>query len=277
MKLNIFIFFCGLLFTSSSSFSQIQVNSSGNIGMGSYDPTNAFTVRGESSYYDDAHSTYGYIYNSLGIGNGTLGHEATLYVNPTSSVGSVLYVRDNNLSWGRTLYVNGDALATQGWYTSSDKKTKKNVRNIEKQNLLSKLSKVRAKVYEYKSRKELLAMHNSGDAHFEVDTIFKAKEFTDKNGRKTKYKTKEIKDIVVDVPNYKKGNSYGVIAQDVLEVYPELVSMDESSGLYAVDYQGFIPLLLEGFNLQQDAMNEMREEIKQLKEIIKELKPKKGN
>lgn len=265
------------IFSQSQSFAQIQINSTGNIGMGSYSPVSAYTVRGPSSYYHSSYSGYSYVYESLGIGvgNSYMGNEATLFVSPNSTVNAVLYVSDrNNRSNGPSLYVNGDAIATQGWSTYSDRKTKKRERRIERRKILSKLTKIRGKVYEHKSKQELLAMHYAGDAHFEVDTLYKTQEFVDKSGKTINMPTSEIEEIVVDVPNFRKGDTYGVMAQDVLEVYPELVSMNEANGLYAVNYQGFIPLLIEGFNLQQEEMTEMRKQLKRLRKVVKDMSNK---
>lgn len=267
------LIFLSILF-QSQSFAQIQINSTGNIGMGSYSPVSAFTVRGPSSYYHNSYSSYSYVYESLGIGVGSnnMGHEATLFISPNSTVNAVLYVSDrNNRSNGPSLYVNGDAIATQGWSTYSDRKTKKRERRIERRKILSKLTKIRGKVYEHKSKQELLSMHYAGDAHFEVDTIYKTQEFVDKSGKTINMPTSEIEEIVVDVPNFREGDTYGVMAQDVLEVYPELVSMNEANGLYAVNYQGFIPLLIEGFNLQQEEMTEMRKQLKRLRKVVKDM------
>ena len=81
----------------------------------------------------------------------------------------------------------------------------------------------------------------------------------------------------MDVPKFRTGDRYGLAAQDVLAQYPELVSMDDATGMYAVDYQGFIPILLEAVNLQEEEISAMRRELKKLRKTVKELnKPKKS-
>ncbi len=61
----------------------------------------------------------------------------------------------------------------------------------------------------------------------------------------------------------------GLIAQEIKEVFPELVRED-SKGYYAVDYQGMIPVLLEGLK-EQNELN-MRQEalVESLQRRIKE-------
>lgn len=53
------------------------------------------------------------------------------------------------------------------------------------------------------------------------------------------------------------GSEYGVIAQDVREVFPDIVTL-EDDGYYAVDYVQFIPILIE-------SIRELKEEIDSLK------------
>ena len=284
MKTTHFIFAALLTFSISESHGQIQINASGNIGMGSYAPDNAYTVRAQSSYYYNSHSmnsystfnrsTYGYVYESLGVGMDR-SYEYTLAVNPRHTVENVLYISDGNgKSRGRTLFVNGDAVATGGWHTYSDRRMKKRERRIQSKYLFSKLKKVRGKRYEFKSEEELLAMHNAGNAHFPIDTIYKTKKVVNKQGKIVRVPTDEIKQIVVDVPKFRTGDRYGVAAQDVLAQYPELVSMDDATGMYAVDYQGFIPILLEAVNLQEEEISSMRKQLRNLKKKVNKLSKK---
>lgn len=54
------------------------------------------------------------------------------------------------------------------------------------------------------------------------------------------------------------GRDYGVLAQDVREVFPELVTEDEETGLLRVDYEGLIPILIEAIRAQQQEIDELR-------------------
>jgi hypothetical protein len=59
----------------------------------------------------------------------------------------------------------------------------------------------------------------------------------------------------------------GFIAQDLLKVYPELVSQD-SSGYYAVDYIGLIPVIVEAMKEQDSLIESQNETIKSLKSQV---------
>ncbi len=54
--------------------------------------------------------------------------------------------------------------------------------------------------------------------------------------------------------------SIGLIAQDLMKVYPELVDQD-SDGYYAVDYIGLIPVLIESIKEQQNKIDELNEKL----------------
>jgi hypothetical protein len=63
------------------------------------------------------------------------------------------------------------------------------------------------------------------------------------------------------------GKDYGVIAQEIEEVMPELVITRES-GYKAVNYEKIIPLLIESIKEQQNAIVAQQTEIKELREVI---------
>lgn len=64
-----------------------------------------------------------------------------------------------------------------------------------------------------------------------------------------------------------EANQLGFIAQDVAKVLPQLVTKDESSGLYTVAYMGVIPVLVEAIKEQQSVI-ELQE--MQLQALLKE-------
>ncbi|MEY4332205.1 MAG: Vibrio phage nt, partial [Bacteroidota bacterium] len=65
---------------------------------------------------------------------------------------------------------------------------------------------------------------------------------------------------------YKKQT--GVIAQETLKVFPEVVTYDEVNDEYGVSYGNFAGLFIETFKEQQKQIKELKEEIEKLKEII---------
>ena len=62
----------------------------------------------------------------------------------------------------------------------------------------------------------------------------------------------------------------GVIAQEVLEVFPELVVTDKE--YYSVNYTGLIPHLIEGTKTQQALIDEQQKEIEEMKSEIEALR-----
>ena len=57
-------------------------------------------------------------------------------------------------------------------------------------------------------------------------------------------------------PNYGWQN-IGVLAQDIKEVFPELVSKDDNEML-AVNYQGLVPVLINALKEQQSEIDELK-------------------
>jgi hypothetical protein len=62
----------------------------------------------------------------------------------------------------------------------------------------------------------------------------------------------------------------GVLAQDIREVFPELVTEDANEML-AVNYQGLVPVLINALKEQDAKMNEQQTEIDELKEMVQAL------
>lgn len=55
---------------------------------------------------------------------------------------------------------------------------------------------------------------------------------------------------------------YGLIAQDIEKVYPNLVKQDEDSGVKKVNYLELIPLLIGKINKMQDEIDELKTRLK---------------
>ncbi|WP_299886163.1 tail fiber domain-containing protein [uncultured Lacinutrix sp.] len=70
-----------------------------------------------------------------------------------------------------------------------------------------------------------------------------------------------------------KQREYGVMAQDVLKVFPEMVKeLKDKEGYYGVNYIQLIPALLEGIKEQQKLIDNQNVEIENLKKEIKLIK-----
>ncbi len=59
-------------------------------------------------------------------------------------------------------------------------------------------------------------------------------------------------------------NKYGVIAQELKEVLPDLVTFNDEAELYAVNYVGLIPILVEAIKEQQQEITSMQNQLTDL-------------
>ena len=59
----------------------------------------------------------------------------------------------------------------------------------------------------------------------------------------------------------------GVLAQEIKEVFPELVSEDDNEML-AVNYQGLVPVLINALKEQQSEIETYRDQVSELKEMV---------
>ena len=62
----------------------------------------------------------------------------------------------------------------------------------------------------------------------------------------------------------------GVIAQEVEEVFPEVVTHAEDNDEYGVSYGNFAGLFIEAFKEQQKTINMLKEEVENLKSKLGE-------
>jgi hypothetical protein len=87
-----------------------------------------------------------------------------------------------------------------------------------------------------------------------------------------------------------KGNQFGLIAQDVQKIFPELVAeqvkpasknskgelTSEEIKYLGINYQGFIPILIKGVQEQEEKIKTLQEENDQLKKDLAAIKAKLG-
>ncbi|MCC6371504.1 MAG: tail fiber domain-containing protein [Bacteroidia bacterium] len=79
-------------------------------------------------------------------------------------------------------------------------------------------------------------------------------------------KAKEFKD-----KNFTEAEQIGFIAQELQEVFPQLVSEDKN-GYLAVNYQGMVPVLLEAAKAQQEQIDSQKTALEKQQQQIDELK-----
>jgi hypothetical protein len=153
---------------------------------------------------------------------------------PTSNSGNYfMYIRDNgNVGIGNIgdalfkLNVNGAVRAT-GYFTSSDERLKTNIKTIDADSILSKINNI--KVYKY---------NYINTSRVQNDSI----------------------SVNVLKPNdpysFDNNNHHGVIAQEIENIFPDLVATDEN-GYYNVNYIEFIPLLIQALQEQGKKIAEL--------------------
>jgi hypothetical protein len=120
-----------------------------------------------------------------------------------------------------TLYVSGAAYSTVG-FTGSDKKLKKDIKNLDKSSLVN-LLKLQGVSYKLINPSEAAAK-----------TLTSPKDSS---------KMTTPSDAVADTSLYNT-TQFGFIAQDVDSLYPNVIKTD-SKGLMAINYTAFIPLIIE--------------------------------
>ncbi|NOU18870.1 MAG: T9SS type A sorting domain-containing protein [Bacteroidales bacterium] len=136
---------------------------------------------------------------------------------------------------GYAIRAYGNSYSTGSWITS-DKRFKKNFKPIT--GALEKIQKLNGQRYEFKSAKELKGLSYNNNV---TDTVYRF----DNDGKKS---AMSIPSASYVLP---QGEQIGLLAQDVMETYPELAKQDPSDGTYSINYDGFIPLLIEAIKEQQ--------------------------
>lgn len=108
----------------------------------------------------------------------------------------------------------------------------------------------------------------NSDERFKKDIIVIENALTklnDLDGVSYFMRTNEFKDR-----NFPESKQLGLIAQDVEEVFPELV-LTQNDGYKAVNYDGMIPVLIEGIKEQQLIISDLEEKVSELEELKKQL------
>jgi len=291
MKTNTFKLTAFFLFISISAFSQVKVNSSGRVGIGT-DPSSSFflQVTNTSGYNglsvstpsgvstQSAYGIFGTVTNSTG-GSINRGVYGSVYSSTAAESGQAIGVTGiaGNCSDGYNLGVFGNLLGTKsgasvfgtvgtyfgppadlkiasvqyagyfvgnvkitgsiwaasGTITGSDERIKKDITMLDSSDNIFKLM---PKQYRLKSPKELLSEQKPAS-----DTA---------------------KVVIDNTPESKDANKYhyGFLAQDLQLVYPDLV-YTSADGTLGIDYQGFIPMIIDQLQKMKQTLNEKDDQI----------------
>lgn len=160
-----------------------------------------------------------------------------------------VFIRDDNAFVGigkipsYMLDVNGD-IATYGTLRiSSDARLKTNIKGLS--DCMGKIVKLNGKSYSKTHPKQVINFSNVKDS--------------------LKYRTMLYESQKIE----KEDNSIqiGLLADEVKQVFPELVSAD-SAGYLTVDYIGLIPVIIEALKEQKLTIDSQNERIKALEKIV---------
>lgn len=116
--------------------------------------------------------------------------------------------------------------------------------------------------------------YTDSDSTFKCD--FKGLNAEQEKFKKLKpYKYHFKKEFVSSMPEKEqkkfRREQFGFKAQDVEKIYPELTYRDDSTGKYAIDYIGFIPILVEMVQELQGLTTAQSVKIKELQKQVDEL------
>lgn len=226
-----------MLALTSVLSAQIQVISSGNVGIGtSANSTYKFNLLG-SSYFSGGNT---HITDGLSIST-SLSAPSTFVIANSSYPGMVL-TAGGSFNSIYMLSVGGDAYSTGSW-VSSDLQLKDNVTVLDGELMLSKIMNLDGKKYEFKNNEELNKVYSNKD-----------------NENVYSYKP----------TNLPKGERYGFIAQEIEKEFPELVKTDSITNLKAIDYDGMIPILLQSIKEQQKTILQLQEQINNISVVSKD-------
>lgn len=110
--------------------------------------------------------------------------------------------------------------------------------------------------YHYATDSDERLKENIRDISNSLDLILKL------NGKKYDYKTDPKDDKKL---NELKKNQAGYIAQEVINIIPEVVLYDDSVDIYSIDYTKFIPFITEAIKEQQLIIENLQSENQELK------------
>lgn len=176
-------------------------------------------------------------------GSAVYGQIGTSFVAPDGLYAGYFY---GKVKVNGTLWVNSTQI------TSSDDRLKQDVSSIES---VDGLYKLKPKKYKYKSINEQVKAITGKLSENAIDTAAN-------------------KDIVDPDPDIAQKTHFGFLAQDLQEVYPELV-YQSADGTLGIDYQGLIPVIIGQMQQMKKSIDDKDEQIKDLKKRLTTLEKKK--
>jgi hypothetical protein len=216
------------LFVSVSVFSQINMNSGGNVGIGISPDGNKLRIAG-SSYTT---GTAGFQSDVNFLPSGASHPLKITHVSVYMGWAALLYPLTNNMNKIGLIDKAFDEVYSYGFTNPSDARLKENIKDIP--NALDLVLQLKGVKYDLK--KECVY----------IDTI----DYDEETIQKLEAKRK---------------NKIGFIAQDVYKILPEIVSYDDSIDLYGIQYDKIVPVLVEAIKEQQTIIESMQAELQTIK------------
>ena len=234
-----------VMIKSATSSAQLYIDGSGNVGMGISEPATALHVKNNGIFTLQRTGSYSAVPVRYGIG----GTPAVHYCATSSNSGTNYYIRysicfsNGYFGIGTTnpqylLDVNGVVRASN-ISVSSDKRLKTDIKPV-KTDAVKNLQFIDARSYKCTPR-----YTNSNIAGKQAG-----------NGDTVKMEIQE--------PEEDNRETFGFIAQDFKEYYPELVRED-NDGYLSIDYLGLIPVLVEALKEQSEKVEELENELVNIK------------
>jgi Chaperone of endosialidase len=210
-----------LIYGISSSFTNSTSGSSNRAINGSvYNTTAASSGQAYGVFGLAGNCTNGYNYGLFGQITGTnsgsaiMGYTGSSFVAPSDlTVASIQYAG----YFMGNVKITGSIWAASGTITGSDERIKKEITVL---NSSDNLFNLKPKQYKLKSQNELL------------------------NEFKTTSDTAKANNTNIPDSEENKKLHYGFLAQDIQQVYPDLV-YTSPDGTLGIDYQGFIPMIID--------------------------------
>jgi hypothetical protein len=258
---KLFLVPLALLATTASLMAQLKVLNNGLVGIyltAGENPHARLTISSSQDYINQRVNLYTRNFFNFGYGDAN-----KFMVNQYSTRALVVYsFIDGQQKW----LVDGAGNSTQqgsGWFGGqvyafgnpiwSDKSLKKNIKGCS--NALDKILSLRGTNYtmiESFDTYQTTCGYNLDEDNQNASSTtlpgFKAKE--------NKLETRITKQTVKIKDNDKL--QYGFIAQEVQKVLPELVKVDERSGLLTINYVQVIPILVEAFKTQNATIDALK-------------------
>lgn len=188
-----------------------------------------------------------------------------------SSMGGQTTIRPSGSGWGflgNSEHYWSDVYSNRSYtkehpYVTSDERSKVDIENIPEGQALSKLSLLRP--ISYKLKGEVVASFPAPSSGYGKASASLSDKDTEAIAR---HREREAK--------HEARTQYGFVAQELRQIFPDLVDYDEETGLYSVQYTALIPLLVEGLQELKAENQRLQQSLYQIKTTPGTLRETKG-